>query len=199
MGKVFELTLTYIVLFVLSPWITFGQRPQVDHNLYRTVTMGKVAIASTASKDAVKRLIYDLDRAQNVLSEARTKINKGFKDLREDQDALAVKNGVIDVDGSEIMDINAGGVIMFVTRDTLTQIKGTTLEALFSGRWDKRLLRDGDGRVFLDVNQKCFLAVVDYLNEPKIAPPSSPTEMPHLGMGGRYCSSTASGGVRVEI
>ena len=77
MGKVFELTLTYIVLFVLSPWITFGQRPQVDHNLYRTVTMGKVAIASTASKDAVKRLIYDLDRAQNVLSEARTKINRG--------------------------------------------------------------------------------------------------------------------------
>ena len=110
MGKVFELTLTYIVLLVLSPWITSGQRPQVDHNLYRTVTIGKVAIASTDSKDAVKRLIYDLDRTQNFLSEARTMINKGFKYLREDQDALAVENGVLDVDGSEILDINAGGL-----------------------------------------------------------------------------------------
>ena len=109
MGKVFELTLTYIVLFVMSPWINFGQRPQVDHNLYRTVTMYKVAIASAASKDAVKRLIYDLDRSQNVLSEARTKINKVFNDLREEQDSLAIENGVLDVDGSEILDINAGG------------------------------------------------------------------------------------------
>ena len=47
--------------------------------------MEKVAIASTASKDAVKRLIYELDMAQDALSEASDNINKGFDDLRDDQ------------------------------------------------------------------------------------------------------------------
>ena len=56
--------------------------------------MEKVAIASTASKDAVKRLIYELDMAQDDLSEASDNINKGFEDLREDQR--------IDVDESDI-------------------------------------------------------------------------------------------------
>ena len=113
--------------------------------------MEKVAIASAASKAAVKRLIDDLDTAQDVLNEARNKIAKGFKDLREDQDTFATDNGVLDVDGSEILDINAGGVMMSVTQDILTQIKGSRLEALFSGRWDKHLPRDGGGRVFLDI------------------------------------------------
>ena len=71
--------------------------------------MEKVAIASTASKAAVKRLIDDLNTAQDVLNEARNKIAKGFKDLREDQDTFAAENGVLDVDGSEILYINAGG------------------------------------------------------------------------------------------
>jgi hypothetical protein len=38
------------------------------------------------------------------------------------------------------------------------------LEALFSGRWDKKLLRDNCGRIFLDVNPKAFRAIVDWLN-----------------------------------
>ena len=143
--------------------------------------MEKVAIASTASKAAVKRLIDDLDTAQDILSEARDKITKGFEDLREDQDALAAENGGLDVDGSDILEINAGGVVMSVTRDTLTQIKGTRLEALFSGRWEKRLPRDGGGRVFLDINPRCFGVVVDYLNERKIAPPDCSPEMLDLG------------------
>ena len=83
---------------------------------------------------------------------ARNQIQKIFEELREDQDALAAENGVIDVDGSEILDINAGGIIISVTRDTLTQIKGKRLEALFSRQWYKRLPRDKDGKMFLDIN-----------------------------------------------
>ena len=72
--------------------------------------MEKVAIASTSSKDAVKRLIDDLYTAQDILSEARDKINKGFKDLKKDQDALSAKNGGLDVDELEILEIKAAGV-----------------------------------------------------------------------------------------
>ena len=50
-----------------------------------------------------KRLIDNLEMSQNVLSEARNNINKVFADLNEDQDYLAAKNGVIDVDGSDIL------------------------------------------------------------------------------------------------
>ena len=86
--------------------------------------MEKFAIASTASKDVVKRLIDYLEMSQDALSEARDKINKGFEDLKKDQYALATGNGGINVDGSEILDINMGGVVMSVTKNTLTQIKG---------------------------------------------------------------------------
>ena len=48
--------------------------------------------------------------------------------------------------------------------------------ALFSGRWDKKLQRDGNGRIFLDVNPKCFRAIVDYLIELTI---SSEDNRPH--------------------
>ena len=51
-------------------------------------------------------------------------INKAFNYLREDQDALAVKNGVPNLDVSEILYINAGGRIVSVTRYTMSQIKG---------------------------------------------------------------------------
>ena len=113
----------------------------------------------------MKRLVDDYYKAQDILIEARGWIAKGFDDLKEVQDALAVKNKVHDVDGSEITDINAGGRIIYVTQDTLTQIKGVGLEVLFSGSCKKRLPRDNDGRVFLDVNPKCFRVVSDYLNE----------------------------------
>ena len=71
----------------------------------------------------------EFDKAKDILRKAKNQIHEGFEELREDQDALAADNSVHDVDGSEILDINAGGVIMSVTRYTLTLIKGTRLEA----------------------------------------------------------------------
>ena len=61
--------------------------------------------------------------------------------------------------------MNAGGKIVSARRGVLCQLKGTRFEALFSGRWDKKLHRDGSGRIFLDVNPTAFRAIADYLNE----------------------------------
>ena len=55
-----------------------------------------------------KRLIYNLDRAQYVMSKARNKINKGSEDMSGYQYDLASKNSVIDVNISKILDINMG-------------------------------------------------------------------------------------------
>ena len=119
----------------------------------------------------MKNIVDELDRSQDILREVRDNINKGFKDFREDQDYLSSKNGVLNVDEYKSMDINSEGSMMFVNSYTLTQIKRMMLEALFSAWWDKRPPKGRNVRVFLDINPKCFRAVVDYLNEPKIAPP----------------------------
>ena len=115
--------------------------------------MEKVDTTSTASDDAMKILFDKFERskdtlqkdfnrandalgkyfdrakdefekAKDVLGKDKNKILEGFEELREDQDALAAKNSVLNVDGSVILDINAGGVIISVSRDTLTHIKG---------------------------------------------------------------------------
>ena len=71
--------------------------------------------------------------------------------------------------------------MMSVIRNTLTLIKGNSLEAFISGRWDNCLPRDEDDRVFLDVNPKCFWAVVDYLNKRMITLPDYSLKIPNLG------------------
>ena len=48
----------------------------------------------------MKSLVDDYDKAQDVLSEARDKIDKRFEDRKEVQESLAAKNRVLDVNGS---------------------------------------------------------------------------------------------------
>ena len=119
-------------------------------------------------------------RTIHILKVARDKTESGFKELSEEQDTLAAKNSKCDVDGSEILNINAGGTIIYVTRGTLTQIKGTRPKALLCGRWEKRLLRDRYGRIFLDVDPACFRVLVYYLNKRHIIPPDSTMGNPHV-------------------
>ena len=63
----------------------------------------------------IKRLIYEVNRAQDVMIEDINDIYKVFKYLRDDQYELAAKNWVPNLDASEILYINAGGSIMYVT------------------------------------------------------------------------------------
>ncbi|KAL7547270.1 hypothetical protein ACHAWF_010591 [Thalassiosira exigua] len=80
--------------------------------------------------------------------------------------------------GHDLIEINAGGKVVAAKRSTLTQQMGTRFEALFGGRWDKKLARDGGGRIFLDVNPKCFRSIVDYLSEVAISSEDDPSGPP---------------------
>lgn len=51
---------------------------------------------------------------------------------------------------------------------------------MFSGRWDKKFLRDGNGRIFLDVNPTCFQSIVDYLNELAISSADNSPALPSI-------------------
>jgi len=146
-----------------------------------TTTPSKEAF-ERASADARKRA-DDLYRADEQLTAARhehemhyalevtrledvgKQVLDRFNKLEEEKAEAVIRNGDDDVSDDDIIEINAGGKIIAARRGTLTQWKGTRLEALFSGRWDKTLLRDCSGRVFLDVDGDCFQAIVVYLNE----------------------------------
>ena len=70
--------------------------------------------------------------------------------------------------------LNVGGDTSFVTRrDTLTAIEGSRLSQLFSGRWDKVLPKDRDGRIFLDLDPVQFRALLSWLVDTKRMAPGS--------------------------
>eukprot|EP00984_Skeletonema_dohrnii_P017700 scaffold8135_cov127-Skeletonema_dohrnii-CCMP3373.AAC.2 len=102
--------------------------------------------------------------------------------LEEQKEKVATEHGEAeDVSDDDLIEINAGGKIIAAKRGTLCQLKGTRLEALFSGRWDKKLQRDSSGRIFLDVNGDCFQAIVDYLNELAISSDEDPPAYTTVG------------------
>ena len=120
------------------------------------------------------------DEWKVTLNERRAKLNE------RKQNAEATY-GNINVANDDLMTVNAGGRVISIKRSILTQQVGTRFEAIFSGRWDKKLLRDSDDTIFLDVNPDCFQAIVNYFGERMISsandPPSPPTvedELDHI-------------------
>ena len=114
------------------------------------------------------------------LEKAWKNLEKEHSKLQSEKKKLVEANGGSNVNENDILDINAGGEIIRVSRGTLTQLKGSILEALFSGRWENQLARDAKGRIFLDVNPTCFKSIVDYLNERKITPPETSPDPPSV-------------------
>ena len=148
------------------------------------------AAKKTPSKEAFERAsaaarlcVDDLCNADGKLKEARhrhellyaSEVNKlenegkdvldRFNSLEERKVKAVESYDNDDVSDDDIVEINAGGKLIDVKRSILTQQKGTRLEALFSGRWEKKLQRDSSGRIFLDVDGDCFQAIVVYLSE----------------------------------
>ncbi len=67
---------------------------------------------------------------------------------------------------SEIIDLNIGGTHLITTaRSTLTQVKDSSLAAMFSGR--HRLSKHND-RVFIDRDGDAFCAMLSFLRTGKV-------------------------------
>jgi hypothetical protein len=130
----------------------------------------KLKTAHESNERDYNTQIYELNYKENELL-------KRMSDLDAKKLDIAKEHGNVDAMDDDVLEINAGGKVIVAKRFTLTQLEGTRLSALFSGRWDKKLQRDSHGRIFLDVNPKCFQAIVDYLNELLI---SSEDNLPKL-------------------
>ena len=79
--------------------------------------------------------------------------------------------GNLEADGNDTLKLNVGGARMICKRSTLTIFPDSKLAKMFSGRWDKKLLRDKQNRIFLDVNPACFKLILDYLTFCATSPP----------------------------
>ena len=140
--------------------------------------MDSIEQASKKLKTVADDFIARYQNVAHKLDEEEEKIKKRFEALEEKKAALLGQYGNPNATEHDLIEINAGGRVIAAKRGTLCQIKGSRLEGLFSGLWDKQLQRDGDGRVFLDVYPEGFQAVVDYLNELAISPPDDPPKFP---------------------
>eukprot|EP00956_Cyclotella_meneghiniana_P010177 scaffold14046_cov76-Cyclotella_meneghiniana.AAC.6 len=142
--------------------------------------MEKLAAANTTLNQAIEARDSDFRTEIVKLNAKEKQLQERLQRLGEKKHKKALSNGDVDATDEDLVEINAGGKVITVSRSTLTQFKGTKLEALFSGRWDNILARDSSGRIFLDVNPICFQAIVDYLNEVKISTEESPAAPPSV-------------------
>ncbi len=136
--------------------------------------MEKVKRVSEQLETAKKQL---LDRI-GTLEEREAALFKRLEELNARKSEIAEEFGDVNANDEDVIQINAGGKIISAKRSHLTQPRGTRIEAVFSGRWDKKLLRDGNGRIFFDVNPTCFQSIVDYLNELAISSEDNPPALP---------------------
>jgi hypothetical protein len=110
-----------------------------NYNLAKSHRVAKLQSLVLESCEAIAKTLEDRSK----------EVEQGFKDLEAEKVALAEKNSTSQaVDDSDVLDINAGWQVVRVTRGTLTQMHGSILEAIFSGRWEKQLHRDSKGVSF---------------------------------------------------
>ncbi|CAE7345534.1 KCTD12 [Symbiodinium natans] len=111
-------------------------------------------------------------------------LQKMRRQMEEDLDAKLPSKGEEEKNcptpsARDTVRLNVGGNTGFTTRrDTLTAIPGSRLALLFSGRWDKALRRDENGRVFLDVDPVQFRALLAWLVDLKRLEPDTPAPSP---------------------
>ena len=104
------------------------------------------------------------DKKLHNIRQRGQRLTQRYSDLLERQHTLTQQNGGTDIKGSDKIHLNVGGTDMYALRETLTKIKGSRLEALFSGRWEDKLIRDEKGRVFLDMDVRYFKKIMEQLN-----------------------------------
>ena len=143
--------------------------------------MEQLERAKKKLKTAHEKLELDYTKHTREQDEFENKLLERIRILDEKKQAAAAKYGVEDANDNDRVEINAGGKIIAARRGVLCQLKGTKFEAIFSGRWEKKLVKDGSGRIFLDVNGDSFQAIVDYLNELVI---SGEDDVPKLPLQG---------------
>ena len=140
-----------------------------------------LAVANKRLRAAHDDVEYEYNKLIEELCLEEKALDDRMDVLRKKTESATEKYGNKTASGDDNLEINAGGKVIVAERATLTRrTAGTRFEALFSGRWDKKLQRDRHGRIFLDVNSECFQAIVTYLSDSPILPEGKYPELPSI-------------------
>ena len=114
----------------------------------------------TATDEAWEAFARKFEATRFILRSKAKEIAERRAVLNEQQAEPCAKHGGEGLKGTDKLKLNVGGTRVTATRGTLTLFPGTLLAAMFSGRWESRLLRDKKKRIFLDVDPKCFMKIL---------------------------------------
>ena len=121
----------------------------------------KVRAQTDLQRKALDAAILNVRNRSQQLTERYSKLIERQCDLTQKKDGSNIK-------GSDKIHLNMGGTNVYALRETLTLVKGSRLEVLFSGRWENKLLRDEEGSIFFDLDPCCpsYLVRLRFLRMP---------------------------------
>jgi len=131
-------------------------------------------MTSREIKTAFELLLSEIEKERSSVAKSTEQLKKERESFEEEKRKM-IKIAIKD---SDVLNLNVGGEKISVKRSTLTQIKDSLLESMFSGRWEDSLERDQDGNIFLEFNPYCFKKLVDYLRAKRIETPDRPAPKP---------------------
>jgi hypothetical protein len=122
-------------------------------------------------------------RTETLWAELQRIQKKEIEALKRQRDAMEEEKesmNTLSPDSSVIVTINVGGeVILQTTRNTIClAAPGSRFAALFSGRWEDKVVKDAQGRIFLDHDPELIRLIVNYLRSKRIDDPSKPKVKP---------------------
>lgn len=131
-----------------------------------------------AAQLATRKAMEELGAMQSSLSRRWEELRVAEAELESSKRALARRHG-----GAKLKDrlkLTVGGQHINTTRSALSAFPESKLAALFSGRWESRLLRDPKDtkRVFLDCSPEVFTKLVEFCMAHQDRSGGGPVELP---------------------
>lgn len=96
-----------------------------------------------------------MNETKAALEEALIEFKRQRADFKRELEAFENEKATVQkliATATPMVRINVGGEKMMTSRSTLTLIPGTLLSTMFSGKWEKDLIKDDEGSCFLDLD-----------------------------------------------
>ena len=112
---------------------------------------------------AQEELRKEIEQQRRVFDEEIKSEKSALEEKEQSLEREMARMNTLGEGTHDLVHINVGGDLVTVKRSTLCQHKGSVLANMFSGRWEQKLDRDDDGRVYFDFNPKHFHVILNHL------------------------------------
>lgn len=125
----------------------------------------EMASVANGSADPLDNMARSAAEAATSAKETMAAVTSMVRRLSQENIAKPSDHKLGVVEAHDIMQLNVGGESVDVHRDTLLLApQGSMLNAMFSSGWTSpQLVRDSNGRIFLDLPPTSFKTIVDHL------------------------------------